>query len=168
MSMKRMVVRCAALCQSLRKVWILSAGTVLLLAMPVAQAQSSRRSDEGTQVLALDNSWNRALETKDTKALDLLLAQTFVSVDIDGSMQSKAEFIASIGAPNYHPPTQAVTEQSSVEVYGDSAVVVGIFRTKGVEKGKKYMNRERYVDTWVRINGTWKCAASITVLIPAK
>lgn len=166
--MKRIVVSGAALCRSLRNVGILSAGMVLLLAMPSAQAQSSRRSDEGTHVLALDNSWNRALETKDTKALDLLLADTFVSVDIDGSMQSKAEFLASIGAPNYHPPAQAVTEQSSVEVYGDSAVVVGIFRSKGVEKGKKYMNRERYVDTWVRINGMWKCAASITVLIPGK
>ena len=166
--MKRIVVGCATLSRSLRKVGILSAGTVLLLAMPMAQAQTSRRSDEGTHVLALDNSWNRALETKDTKALGMLLADTFVSVDIDGSMQSKVEFLASIGAPNYHPPAQAVTEQSSVEVYGDSAVVVGIFRSQGIEKGRKYMNRERYVDTWVRINGTWKCAASITVLIPGK
>jgi hypothetical protein len=48
-------------------------------------AQQSGRSDEGAYVLALDNSWNRALETKDTKGLDLLLANTFVSVDIDGS-----------------------------------------------------------------------------------
>ena len=166
--MKRIVVSCATLYRSLLKVGILSASAVLLLAMPVAQAQTSRRSDEGTHVLALDNSWNRALETKDTKALDLLLAETFVSVDIDGSMQSKAEFLAGIGAPSYHPPAQAVTEQSSVEVYGDSAVVVGIFRSQGIEKGRKYMNRERYVDTWVRINGTWKCAASITVLIPGK
>ena len=51
---------------------------------------------------------------------------------------------------------------------GDSAVVVGIFRTKGVDKGKKYLNRERFVDTWAKINGTWKCVAAITVLIPAK
>ena len=30
------------------------------------------------------------------------------------------------------------------------------------------MNRERFVDTWVKINGTWKCVAAVTVLIPAK
>ena len=140
----------------------------LLLAAPLASARQSARSDETSHVLALDNSWNRALETKDTKALDMLLADTFVSIDIDGSMQNKREFLASIKSPDYHPPAQAVTEQSAANVYGDSAVVVGIFRSKGVDKGKKYMNRERFVDTWVKINGTWKCVASVTVLIPAK
>jgi hypothetical protein len=57
----------------------------------LAAAQSSS-SDEGAQVLALDNSWNRALEIKDTKALDMLLADTFVSVDIDGSIQTSGNF----------------------------------------------------------------------------
>src|SRR3981189_590823 len=147
---------------------IIAAGIVLLLAVATSSARQAARSDESSHVLALDNSWNRALETKDTKALDMLLADTFVSIDIDGSMQNKREFLASIKAPDYHPPAQAVTEQSAANVYGDSAVVVGIFRSKGVDKGKKYSNRERFVDTWVKINGTWKCVASVTVLIPSK
>src|SRR6266481_7800678 len=145
---------------------IIAAYIVLLLAVATVSARQSARSDEGSHVLALDNSWNRALETKDTKALDMLLADTFVSIDIDGSMQNKREFLSSIKAPDYHPPAQAVTEQSAANVYGDSAVVVGIFRSKGVDKGKKYSNRERFVDTWVKISGTWKCVASVTVLIP--
>jgi hypothetical protein len=65
---------------------IIVAAIVLLLSIVMAWARQAGRSDEGGHVLALDNSWNRALETKDTKALDLLLADTFVSVDIDGSM----------------------------------------------------------------------------------
>jgi ketosteroid isomerase-like protein len=148
---------------------IIAAGIVLLLALAMATAWARQRgrSDEGGHILALDNSWNRALETKDTKALDLLLADTFVSVDIDGSMETKRQFLADIKAPDYHP-SQAVTEQSTVEVYGDSAVVAGVFRSKGVDKGKTYMRRERFVDTWVKINGTWKCVASVTVLIPSK
>ena len=147
---------------------ILAAAMTSLLAIGIASARQGARSDESSHVLALDNSWNRALETKDTKALDMLLADTFVSIDIDGSMQTKKEFLASIKSPDYHPPAQAVTEQSAANVYGDSAVVVGIFRSKGVDKGKKYSNRERFVDTWVKISGTWKCVASVTVLIPSK
>jgi ketosteroid isomerase-like protein len=100
---------------------IIAAGMVLLLGMGMSWAQQRTRSDEGGHILALDNSWNRALETKDTKALDLLLADTFVSVDIDGSMEAKRQFLTGIKAPDYHP-SQAVTEQSTVEVYGDSAV----------------------------------------------
>jgi len=154
--------------RSLWRARILGVGIVLLLCAAMSSAQQGLHSDEAAHILALDNSWNRALETKDTRALDLLLADTFVSVDIDGSQQSKNEFLASVKAPDYSPPALAVTEQSSAEVYGDSAVVVGIFRTKGVDKGKKYVNRERFVDTWVKINGTWRCVAAITVLMPSK
>jgi ketosteroid isomerase-like protein len=109
---------------------------VLLLGVEIkmASARQRTRSDEGGHILALDNSWNRALETKDTKALDLLLADTFVSVDIDGSMETKRQFLTGVKAPDYHP-SQAVTEQSTVEVYGDSAVVVGV-RSKGADKGR--------------------------------
>jgi len=131
----------------------------------MAMAQSSS-SDEGAHVLALDNSWNRALETKDTKALDMLLADTFVSVDIDGSIQTKAEFLAGLKAPNYEAPAQAVTESSKADVYGNSAVVVGVFRTQSKNRGKTVTRRERFVDTWVNLNRTWRCVASVTVLIP--
>jgi ketosteroid isomerase-like protein len=130
-----------------------------------APAQTSR-SDDGARVLALDNSWNRALETNDTKALDLLLAETFVSIDIDGSIQTKREFLASLKTPGYQAPAQAVTEQSKVDVYGDSAVVVGIFRTQTPHKGKP--RRERFLDTWVNLSGTWRCVASVAVLIPSE
>ena len=142
--------------------------TFLLLAVAAARPQPPANSDAGSHVLALDNSWNRALETKDIKALDLLLADTFVSIDIDGSMENKHQFLKSIDSPDYHPPAQAVTEESKVDIYGDSAVVVGVFSTQGSDKGKKYKNRERFVDTWVKIGGSWKCVAAVTVLIPTR
>jgi len=118
-------------------------------------------------VLALEKAWNHALEQKDAKALDMLLANTMVSVDIDGSIQTKSEFLASIKAPDYQP-TQAVTEQTSVQVYKDAAVVVGIFRIKGTDKGKPYVRRERFVDTWIKTNGTWQCVATTSALITTK
>ena len=124
-------------------------------------------SDEGGRVLALESAWNHALEAKDSKALDMLLVNTFVSIDIDGSVSSKSEFLASIKSPDYHP-SQAVTEQSSVQVYGNAAVVVGVFRIKGMEKGKPYLHRERFVDTWIKLNGVWQCVASTSTLITAK
>jgi ketosteroid isomerase-like protein len=140
--------------------------TALWLVVCLA-AQTSHQSDEGALILAMDNSWNRALETNDTKALDLLLADSFVSIDIDGSMQTKREFLASLKAPGYEAPAHAVTEQSNVDIYGNSAVVVGIFRTQNARKGKSLTRRERFLDTWVKINRTWKCVASVGVLIPS-
>src|ERR1700730_11315604 len=140
---------------------------VLLFVATLAAAQQRSMSDEGGRVIALENAWNHALEAKDTKALDMLLANTFVSVDIDGSISSRSEFLASIKSPDYQP-SQAVTEQSTVQVYGDAAVVVGIFRVKGTEKGKPYTRRERFVDTWIKMNGTWQCVVTTSTLITAK
>lgn len=67
----------------------------------------------------------------------------------------------------HYKPSQAVTEESNVQVYGNAGVVVGIFRVKGVEKGKPYVHRERFVDTWIKTNGTWQCVASTGTLIAA-
>ena len=139
----------------------------LSLLVGLAVAQQSTDSDEGGRVLALEKIWNHAVEQKDVKALDMLLANTMVSVDIDGSMQSKGEFLASIKAPDYQP-SQAVTEQTSVQVYGNTAVVVGIFRIKGTDKGKPYVHRERFVDTWIKTNDSWQCVATTSTLLSGK
>ena len=149
----------------MREIFLASA--MLLLGVFSGAAQQTTKSEEGGRVQALENAWNHALEVKDVKALDMLLANTFVSVDIDGSVASKGEFLASIKSPDYQP-SQAVTEQSTVQVYGDVAVVVGIFRIKGVAKGKPYVHRERFVDTWVKINGAWQCLATTSTLITGK
>jgi ketosteroid isomerase-like protein len=139
----------------------------ILLCGAAATAQQNNSSEEGGRVLALENAWNRALEEKDTKAMAMMFATTFLSVGIDGSVASKGEFLASIKSPDYQP-SQAITEQSSVQVYGNAAVVVGIFRVKGTDKGKPYVHRERFVDTWIKLDGTWQCVATTSTLIAAK
>ena len=88
-------------------------------------------------------------------------------MEIDGSVSNKAEFLAGIKAPEYQP-SQAVNEQINVQVYGNAAVVVGIFRVKGMEKGKPYVHRERFIDTWIKQSQTWQCVASSATLISAK
>ncbi len=146
---------------------ILIFALVLLPGAGLATGQSSQ-SAEGAHVLMLDNSWNRALETNDTKAMHMLLVDSFVSIDIDGSMETKREFLASLKAPGYQPPAQAVSEQTKVDVYGGSAIVTGVFRTQSKAKARSATRRERFLDTWVNLNGTWKCVASVAVLISSQ
>ena len=138
----------------------------LLIILVIASGQTPV-SDEGGRVLALETAWGHAIELKDTKALDQMLASTFVGVEIDGTLSNKAEFLAGIRAPEYQP-SQAVNEQINVQVYGNAAVVVGIFRVKGTEKGKAYVHRERFIDTWIKQNQAWQCVASTATLITAK
>jgi ketosteroid isomerase-like protein len=140
--------------------------SLLLLLWPAAlPAQSTTQlSAEQTRILALENAWNQAEESKDIKALDALLDSTLVYVDYDGSMMDKAAFIASVKAPSLHPE-QIVNESMTAHVYGDSAVVTGVYREKGTKNGKPYSRRGRFTDTWVYQNGTWVCVASQSTLI---
>jgi ketosteroid isomerase-like protein len=142
--------------------------TILLVASValVVRGQGGANDDAG-RIQALELAWNHALEAKDSKALDMLLGSKLVAVEIDGTVSNKCEFLASIQAPEYQP-SQVVIEQSTVQMYGDAAVVVGIFRVKGMEKGKPFVHRERFVDTWIKANGTWQCVATTGTLIAAK
>ncbi|MGB8060880.1 MAG: nuclear transport factor 2 family protein [Candidatus Sulfotelmatobacter sp.] len=138
----------------------------LLLPITVAPAASVPDQLDATQtrILALENAWNQAEEHKDVNALDSLLDATLVYVDYDGSMMDKTQFMASIKVPSLHPE-QIVNESMTAHVYGDSAVVTGIYREKGEKNGKPYLRRGRFTDTWVFHQGSWVCVASQSTLI---
>lgn len=125
------------------------------------------KSDEEGRILALETAWNHAEQAKDVAALDQLLAPELVYIDYDGSLMNKAEFLASAKSANLSPE-QIVNEKQSAIVFGDCAVVTGIYREKGVNKGKPYTRRGRFTDTWVKIEGTWRCVASQSTLISGK
>jgi len=138
---------------------------LLIGLLPAAAGQAPAQLDpEQTKILALENAWNQAEEHKDIKALDRLLDASLVYVDYDGSIMDKAQFMASIKAPSLHPE-QIVNESMTAHVYGDSAVVTGVYREKGEKSGKPYLRHGRFTDTWVFQRGTWTCVASQSTLM---
>ncbi len=143
----------------------LGAGIILLLGIVASVAGQGGLSDDAGRVLALETAWNHAIETKDTKAMDMLLADSLIAVESDGSYSTKGEYLAGFKSADFQP-SQAVNEKNDVRMYGDTAVAVGIFRIKQVEKGKTVIHRERTIDTWIKVNGTWKCVAAVAVTIP--
>jgi len=138
---------------------------LLIGLLPAAAGQAPAQLDpEQTKILALENAWNQAEEHKDIKALDRLLDASLVYVDYDGSIMDKAQFMSSIKAPALHPE-QIVNESMTAHVYGDSAVVTGVYREKGEKSGKPYLRHGRFTDTWVFQRGTWTCVASQSTLM---
>jgi len=87
-----------------------------------------------------------------------------VYVRYDGRLWSKTQYLASLKDSSSHVE-QGVNESMVAHIFGGEAVVTGIYRVKGTEKGKPYSRRERYIDTWVQKNGTWVCVASQVTLI---
>jgi ketosteroid isomerase-like protein len=129
-----------------------------------AGQERPRPSDEEGRILALETAWNHAEQNKDVTALDQLLASSLVYIDYDGSLQNKAQFLATAKSESLHPE-QITNDEMTAHVYGDAAVVTGIYREKGISKGKPYSRRGRFTDTWVKEKGAWQCVASQSTLI---
>jgi ketosteroid isomerase-like protein len=125
-----------------------------------ATAQTDAEAATKSKIVALEQSWNQAYKSGDTKALDSILDDAIVLVNDDGSVQTKAEFLASVKSSVAQPAAQqqqVAPEAFSVHVHGNVAIATGVMRVKGVEGGKAYTRRERFVDTWMLKNGTWVC-----------
>src|ERR1700740_2144547 len=143
---------------------LLSLFLLLCLTLATAAPVPDQLDAAQNRILALENAWNQAEEHKDVSALDSLLDATLVYVDYDGSIMDKAEFMASIKVPSLHPE-QIVNESMAAHVYGDSAVVTGVYREKGQKSGKPYLRGGRFTDTWVFHQENWVCVASQSTLI---
>jgi ketosteroid isomerase-like protein len=128
-------------------------------AMAVTAAAQDNGSVE-SKIIAIEKAWNQAYKFRDKKALGEILHDSMVLVNDDGSLQSKGAFLASVDAAKPSDQQQAEPESISVHVFGDVAIATGVFREKGVENGKAYVRRNRFVDTWVGKNGTWVCVAA--------
>jgi len=137
---------------------------VLLCATALsAPAQDSADSATKSKIVALEGAWNQAYKSGDTKALDGLLDNAIVLVNDDGSVMTKSDFLATVKSPGSQSGAQeqqVAPESMSVRVFGNTAIATGIFRAKGVEAGKSYVRRERFIDTWVLKDGHWICVAT--------
>jgi ketosteroid isomerase-like protein len=130
-----------------------------LLAGTSAFAQNDR--GEVSMLIALENSWNQAQLHHDAKALESLVADTFITTDNDGVLMNKAQFLADAKDANYQPSLMA-NNDVKVILYKDTAVVAGVYHSKGTNAGKAFDHYGRFTDTWVNQSGKWQCVSSHT------
>ena len=119
------------------------------MTIPQFSRRSLRSSSCGTK-----------LKSADLKALDSILDDAILLVNDDGSVQTKSEFLASVKTTAAQPTAQqqqVSPESLNVHVHGNVAIATGVMRVKGVENGKSYTRRERFVDTWLLKGSKWVC-----------
>jgi ketosteroid isomerase-like protein len=118
----------------------------------------------GAKVLSLEQLWNQAEVAQDVHSLNQVLADTFLFVDVDGSLRNKAEFISSVTGRAEH--IDSIRSESMLSrVHGDTVIVTGVYHEKGTLNGKPYYHHGRFTDTWIKVGSAWLCAASQSTLI---
>jgi ketosteroid isomerase-like protein len=138
---------------------------LLLSSTPFAQDKSV--SADEIRIKQLERAWNQAEAKQEVKEVSSLLADTLVYTDYDGSFMNKSEYMKWVAAPQ-QKADHIYDEGLSVQVYGDAAVATGVYRETGTNKGKPYVIRSRFTDTWIKRNDVWLCVASHSTLIPSK
>jgi ketosteroid isomerase-like protein len=104
----------------------------LLLALICApsllvSAQNDANSGVQSKIIALEKAWNQAYKLGDTRALEGILDDRIVLINDDGSIQTKAEFLASL-QPAKSQEQQVAPESMNVRVFGNTAIATGVFR----------------------------------------
>ena len=138
---------------------LFSASTLITVAQSAPDAAADK-----SMILALESAWNQAEIHHDANAAASIMADTFISVDHHGTIQTKSQYLAGVRDRSYQPEEIANSE-TSVYLYGDVAIVTSAYRTKGTDGGKPFVHHGRFTDTWVKIKGEWKCAADQETLI---
>lgn len=110
-------------------------------------------------VAAAEDQWTQAEKTNNADAAESLFADKFIFVDTDGSVNSRAKYLADWKATKY---TSVDVSDFHVSVTGHTAVVTMIFKSKGtLANGKPMDINARWVDTWVKMpDGKWQCVLS--------
>ena len=139
----------------------------LLLALAASGAGAAQRAKDDSQqtkLLVMEHLWNEAQVNRDSRALDGMIGANFVNTEYDGEVSDKAKFLADIKDPQFNLDSLTI-QDLKVSMYADSAVVVGIYHTKGTYQGKAYEHIGRFTDTWAFTEGRWQCVASHTSLL---
>ena len=122
-------------------------------------AQDHTHADAQSNILAPEHAWDQAQEPGDIKALCALFDDSLVFVDCDGKILTKAQYLDRVKMDSSHLQ-EIVAESMNVQMLGNTAIVVGTYRAKGVENGKPYLRRRRFVDIWMLQGALWICVAA--------
>src|SRR6202163_600860 len=149
------------------KAKIATLAVVLLLAFLLMGVQAAKTADDKSHaVINLENAWNYAEERHDGDALRLLLAETFVYTDYDGTIMDRDQWLRKVQslAKDYRHLSNI---EQNARAYGDAVVVIGVYIEKMKIKGKDVDRRVRFTDTWIQ-NSHWECVASQSTLTAPK
>lgn len=134
-------------------------GVIFCAALFVTQARAGQEVGDYSglpeDLAAAATAYDLAQYKADRSELEKLLADDYTLANSSGKNQTKAEFIADVVAPGSKTTYLAITKQVR-KVWPDGAVLGGMADAKGLDRGKPFTMRIRFVDVWAKRDGRWQ------------
>ena len=147
---------------------VLAGGTAatpiaIAAAAPVANAGTARAAAD--QVRTAERALLRAAVNGDTRTAGALLAPGLQQIDVTGTPETRADYLATIGG-GVDFVTLKPIKPISVRVYGNHAVARVKLKFKVVAQGLTVRHDGWTTDLWSRHDGRWKLVWSQSTAIP--
>jgi ketosteroid isomerase-like protein len=134
-----------------------------------AAAKPMAKGSMEAQLKDIENRWEAAFQSRDAKVVEEILAESYVLTNDKGKVLNRRGALK-----DFKKSTDIFEKASSSDIVvhpinKDAAVVTGMSREVGKEKGGKMFDRTyRWTDTFVNHNGKWECVASHVTLVAQK
>jgi ketosteroid isomerase-like protein len=119
------------------------------------------------ELLELEKEFAEAIVKNDPEAIGRFVADDWIIIDPDGGIVDRMRFFEVIKSGALTHETME-SEDFRVRVYGDSAVVTGVTRTKGKFMGQEFSTQERVTDVFVKRDERWQCVLTHLTRCPKK
>ena len=108
------------------------------------------------ELLKLEEAFAKAIIKNDLEGIGRLVTDDWIIIGPDGEIVDRVRFFEVIksGALTHD---LMESEDFRVRVYGDSAVVSAVTRSKGKFMGQEFSTQERATDVFVKRDGRWQC-----------
>jgi ketosteroid isomerase-like protein len=107
------------------------------------------------EVLAVEAAWTDAHRITDKAAIERLMHPNYTIINPQGCVVRREEALASY-VPGQRQWDFAESTEHEVSIYSDTAVVIGRWRSRGVNNGEAFDYAARYVSVWVKEDGRWQ------------
>jgi ketosteroid isomerase-like protein len=126
-----------------------------------------KTSEAEEKLLKIEKEFAQAIVSNDLEGIGRIVADEWIIIDPNGDIVDRARFFEVIksGALTHD---MMESEDLRVRVYGDSAVVITVTRTKGKFMGQEFSTQERATDVFVKRDGRWQCVLTHLTRLPNK
>lgn len=122
-------------------------------------AAAAGPADDERDIRRVESELCEAFRKGDAETIARLEDETYTLTNSHGQVSTRADDIADAkkGETKY---SEFRNHDTTVRLYGDAAIVLGITSLRGTSGGKDFAADFRFTDTYVRRAGGWKIAAS--------
>jgi ketosteroid isomerase-like protein len=118
-----------------------------------------------TELAKAIEEYDRATVTNDVATLGSIVADDYVLVNSDSTLQDKQSYLEDFRVPGFKLDPYELQQQVR-KTWGDAALLAGVVRLSWTLKGEHHARLLRIAHVWTRHDGRWRLAYTQLTRIP--